>query len=95
MTFRFKAGMKYEGETWFGGCGYVHRNIVTVIKRTKNYITYQEKFGRVVRVKNQYHIKCEFFSNSFECFYADSVEPSCELPKLSQQTAILEDRLQA
>jgi hypothetical protein len=76
VTFRFKVGMKYEGETWFGGCGYVNRNMVTILKRTKNYITYQEKFGRVVRVRNKYHVKCEYFSTSFEDFYADSVEPT-------------------
>lgn len=73
MTFRFKDGVKYEGETWFGGCGYVHRNVLTVLKRTKNYITYQEKSGRLVRVKRGYNIKCEYFTTSFEDFYADSV----------------------
>ncbi len=73
MTFRFKNNTSYEGETLFGGCGYVNRNAIYLLKRTKNYIIYRDKWGRVHRKKRMYHIKCEFFSNSFESFYADSV----------------------
>lgn len=73
MTFRFKNNEPYEGETIFGGCGYVNRNVVYIQKRTKNYIVYRDKWGEVHRAKRMYHIKCEFFRNSFESFYADSI----------------------
>lgn len=72
-TFRFKNNEKYEGETLFGGCGYVNRNVITVLKRTKNHIVYRDKWGKEYKTKRMYHIKCEFFRNSFESFYADSV----------------------
>lgn len=76
MTYRFKDGVTYSGETLYGGCGNVNRNYITVLKRTKNYIIYKDQSGRVERVKREFNIKCEFFSNSVESFYADSVEPN-------------------
>ena len=72
-TFRFKVGAAYEGETLFGGCGYVNRNVIYLLKRTKNFIVYRDKWGNVHKAKRMYHIKCEFFSNVFESFYADSI----------------------
>ena len=72
-TFRFQNDKPYEGETIFGGCGYVNRNVVQVLKRTKNHIVYQDQWGRIHKTKRLYHIKCEFFRNSFESFYADSL----------------------
>jgi hypothetical protein len=76
VTYRFRDGMIYSGETIYGGCGYVARNFVTIIKRTKGYITYKERYGGIVKTKRKYNIKCEFFDDSVESFYADSLEPS-------------------
>jgi hypothetical protein len=73
VSFRFKNQEHYEGETLFGGCGYVNRNAVFVIKRTKGYIVYQDQWGNLIRAKRMFHKKCEFFKNSFESFYADSI----------------------
>lgn len=73
MTFRFKNDNYYEGEKMHGGCGYVNRNAVYVLKRTKNYIVYRDNWGRVYKAKRMYHIKCEFFRNRIESFYADSI----------------------
>ena len=73
MTFRFKNNNYYEGEKMHGGCGYVARNAVYVLKRTKNYIIYRDNWNKVYKTKNMYHIKCEFFKNNIESFYADSI----------------------
>ncbi|MBS1170283.1 MAG: hypothetical protein H6R01_1201 [Burkholderiaceae bacterium] len=72
-TFRFKNGEHYEGETLFGGCGYVNRNVIHLLKRTKNYVIYQDQWGKIHKTRRMYHIKCEFLRNSFESFYADSI----------------------
>ena len=72
-TFRFKENQPYEGETIFGGCGYVNRNLVHVLKRTKNYIVYRDAWGKTYKTKRHYHIKCEYFKNRLESFYADSI----------------------
>ena len=73
MTFRFKSDNYYEGEKIHGGCGYVNRNAVYVLKRTKNYIVYRDNWGNVRKTKRMYHIKCEFFNTTIESFYADSI----------------------
>lgn len=72
-SFRFKNQEHYEGETFFGGCGYINRNVVFVLKRTKGYIVYRDKWGKRHKARRMFHKKCEFFQNSFESFYADSV----------------------
>lgn len=72
-SFRFKNNEPYEGETLFGGCGYVNRNVVYIIKRTKGYVVYRDKWGEVHRKKRFFHKRCEFFRNDFESFYADSI----------------------
>lgn len=75
MAYRFKAGRKYSGETVYGGCGYVVSNIVTILKRTKSTIIYEDRWGNIIKTKRHYHIKSEFFSDTTESFYADSIEP--------------------
>ena len=72
-SFRFKNLEHYEGETIFGGCGYVNRNVVFILKRTKGYIVYQDKWGKRHKTRRLFHKKCEFFKNTFESFYADSI----------------------
>jgi hypothetical protein len=72
-SFRFKNQEHYEGETLFGGCGYINRNAVFVLKRAKGYIVYRDQWGNLFRTRRMFHKKCEFFRNSFESFYADSI----------------------
>ena len=72
-SFRFKENEAYEGETIFGGCGYVNRNVIYIQKRTKRYIVYKDKWGKIHKTRRYFHKKCEFFKNSFESFYADSI----------------------
>lgn len=74
-TFRFRVGRTYSGEIVYGGCGYVVSNLITVLRRTKGYITYRDRWGKIIKAKREYHIKCELFSNEVESFYADSLEP--------------------
>lgn len=73
VTFRFKENEAYEGETLFGGCGYVNRNVIYILKRTKSHIVYRDKWGKVHKTPRLFHKKCEFFRNHFESFYADSI----------------------
>ena len=73
MTFRFRSDNYYEGEKMHGGCGYVNRNAVYVLKRTKNHIVYRDNWGNVCKTKRKYHLKCEFFETRIESFYADSI----------------------
>ncbi|MHB8951334.1 MAG: hypothetical protein ACYC4S_20160 [Rhodoferax sp.] len=73
MTFRFRSDNYYEGEKMHGGCGYVNRNAVYVLKRTKNHIVYRDNWGNVYKTKRKYHLKCEFFDTRIESFYADSI----------------------
>ncbi len=80
-TFRFKEGVIYSGDIVYGGCGYVTSNMITILKRTKNFIYYKDRWGKLNRAKRHYHIKCEFFSNETESFYADSIEPQGESPR--------------
>lgn len=79
-TFRFKEGVVYSGDTVYGGCGYVVSNMITIVKRTKSFIYYVDQWGKNRKAKREYNIKCEFFSNETESFYADSVEPQGESP---------------
>ena len=72
-SFRFKNLEHYEGETIFGGCGYMNRIVVFVLKRTKGYIVYQDKWGKRFKAKRHFHKKCEFFIHQNESFYADSM----------------------
>ena len=79
-TFRFKEGVIYSGDLLFGSCGTVENNLVTIIRRTKNFIVYRDKWNNIRKAKREYHIRCEFFTNETESFYADSVEPQGESP---------------
>ena len=82
-TFRFKEGVVYSGDHAYGGCGFMKNNMVTIIRRTKNFIYYKDSWGKILKARREYHIKCEFFSNETESFYADSIEPQGVSPNVN------------
>jgi hypothetical protein len=47
MGRQFREGLKYSGEIFYGGCGSIDINCITVLKRDVQNITYQENFGKV------------------------------------------------
>ncbi len=76
MIHRFKKGVVYSGELIFGGCGGLERNKITILKRTKGWLVYQEQYGKVVRQKRQYTTGWgDCFYTPYDEFHAYSVEP--------------------
>jgi len=74
MANRFKENTEYSGENLYGGCGRLDYSMVTVLKRTRHYITYKEKIGKVKRAKREYAGKWgEYFSTPHDRFFAYSV----------------------
>jgi hypothetical protein len=75
MTHRFKQGSKYSGEVLFGGCGQMDSHIITIVKRTKGWIYFQEKYGDEIRVKRKYLAKWgEYCTTGYDRFFAYAVE---------------------
>lgn len=75
MAHRFKVGEKYSGEVMFGGCGQMDTHIHTVVKRTKGWIYYQEKHGRVIRTRRKYLAKWgEYYTTGYDQFFAYAIE---------------------
>lgn len=75
MAHRFKTDGQYCGEVLYGGCGQMDSHIITVLKRTKSYVIYKEKFGQEKKVKRRYMAKWgEYFSTGYDRFFAYAVE---------------------
>ena len=83
MIYRFKENTVYGGEELHGGCGFMERHKVMVLKRTKNFIIYKPEFVDKIRRARRHYISGWGDSmivpdNEFDLYHAYGVEPGIE-----------------
>ena len=56
MIYRFKKNGIYGGEELHGGCGFMERHKIMVLKRTKGYVIYKSEFtDRIFKARREYY----------------------------------------
>lgn len=90
MIYRFKENVIYGGEELHGGCGFMERHKIMILKRTKGYIYYKPQFANQV-----FKAKRDYISgwgdsiivpvNESDLYHAYGVEPGIEPFPISEK----------
>ncbi|MBS7328014.1 MAG: hypothetical protein KIG68_04585 [Oxalobacter sp.] len=83
MIYRFKENVVYGGEELHGGCGFMERHKIMILKRTKHWIIYKPQFrDKILKAKRGYISGWGDYiivpDNEHDYYHAYGVEPGIE-----------------